>query len=145
MEFKYRLKIFLDEQTARRAIMTPEVVRKLRNTGTHVEYSSGVLTVESKENHDIDEDLLKALSKAIGKSVEASAELEVNGRIKEIFRGKLDPFKPLGVASYDQTEEDTEEKEEEEEELEDDMELFVDEEELEEELFYYDEEDDENY
>jgi hypothetical protein len=149
MGFKYRLKIFLDEQTARRAIMTPEVVRRLRSTGTHVEYSSGVLTVESKENHDVDEDLLRALSKAIGKPVDASAELEVNGRIKEIFRGKLDPFKPLGVASegrLDEEVEDEEVSEENEEELEDEMDLFVDEEELEDELFYYDNEDeDENY
>ena len=137
MGFKYRLKIFLDEQTARRAIMTPEVVRKIRNTGTHVEYSSGVLVVESKENHDIDEELLKALAKAIGKMVEASAEIEVNGRVKEIFRGKLDPFNPLGMSSI--SEESQEEVEEPEEELEEE-DIFFDEEDFEEEIFYYNEE-----
>ncbi len=141
MGFKYRLKIFVDEQTARRTIITPEVVRKIRNTGTHVEYSSGVLTVESKENHDIDEELLKSLAKAIGKPVDAVAEIEVNGRVKEVFRGKLDPFKPLGVASS--SEEEIGEEEFEEEPVEEEEELFVDEEELEEELFYYDE--DEEY
>ncbi len=132
MGFKYTLRIFVDEQTARRAIITPEVVRKMRNTGTRMEYSSGVLNVESKENHDIDEELLKALARAIGKPVEAVAELEVNGRVKEIFRGKLDPFRPLGVSSAEEVEE------EEEEEMEEDEELFLDEEELEEEIFYYD-------
>ncbi len=137
MGFKYRLKIFLDEQTARRAIMTPEVVRKIRSTGTHVEYSSGVLVVESKENHDIDEELLKSLAKAIGKMVEASAEIEVNGRVKEIFRGKLDPFNPLGMSSI--SEESQEEAEEPEEELEEE-DIFFDDEDFEEEIFYYNEE-----
>ncbi len=82
MGFKYTLKIFVDEQTARRAVITPEVVRKMRSTGTKMEYSSGVLNVMTKENHDIDEDLLRALSRAIGKPVEAVAEIEVNGRVK---------------------------------------------------------------
>ncbi len=141
MGFKYRLKIFLDEQTARRAIMTPEVVRKIRNTGTHVEYSSGVLVVESRENHDIDEELLKALAKAIGRMVEASAEIEVNGRVKEIFRGKLDPFNPLGMSSISEESHEEEETEESEEELEED--IFFDEEDFEEEIFYYNEEEEE--
>ncbi len=140
MGFKYTLKIFVDEQTARRAIITPEVVRKMRNTGTRMEYSSGILNVTTKENHDIDEELLKALSRAIGKPVEAVAELEVNGRVKEIFRGKLDPFKPLGVSSMNDS--DEEELEENEEDVMDEEEIFLDEEELEEEIFYYDEEED---
>ncbi len=135
MGFKYTLKIFVDEQTARRAVITPEVVRKMRSTGTKMEYSSGILNVITKENHDIDEDLLRALSKAIGKPVEAVAEIEVNGRVKEIFRGKLDPFKPLGVSSTEDVE-----KEEEEETTEDD-DIFVDEEDLEEEIFYYEDDD----
>ena len=140
MGFKYRLKVFLDEQTARRVIMTPEVVRKIRNTGTHVEYSSGILLVESRENHDIDEELLKALAKAIGRAVEASAEIEVNGRVKEIFKGRLDPFNPLGMSSL--SEDPKEEKEEEEEEYDEieDEEIFFDDEDFEEEIFYYNEE-----
>ena len=135
MGFKYTLKIFVDEQTARRAVITPEVVRKMRSTGTKMEYSSGILNVITKENHDIDEDLLRALSKAIGKPVEAVAEIEVNGRVKEIFRGKLDPFKPLGVSSTEDVEK------EEEEEITEDDDIFVDEEDLEEEIFYYEDDD----
>ncbi len=147
MRFKYRLKIFVDEPTARRASIIPEVVKKLRSTGTRLEYSSGVMILESKENHDIDEDLVKAVVKAIGRIVEAVAEIELEGRVKEVFRGKLDPNKPLGIVS-DTQEEKPKEEEEEEEEAEDEEEyyeedLFLDEEELEEEVYYN--EDEEEY
>ncbi len=142
MRFRYFLKIFVDEQTARRASITPEVVRKLRNTGTRLEYSSGVISLESKENHDIDEELVKALLRAIGRPVEAVAEIELNGRIKEVFRGKLDPDKPLGIMNdeYKEEEEKDDEKIDEEDENED---LFIDEEELMEEIYY--DEDEEEY
>ncbi len=118
MKFKYSLKIFVDESTARRASITPEVVKKLRSTGTHLRYSSGVMILESKENHDIDEDLLQAIVKAIGRPVDAVAEIELNGRVKEVFRGKLDPTKPFGVITN--SEEDI--KDEEEEVIEDEEE-----------------------
>ncbi len=147
MRFKYRLKIFVDEPTARRASIIPEVVRKLRNTGTRLAYSSGVMVLESKENHDIDEDLVKAIVKAIGKVVEAIAEIELEGRVKEVFKGKLDPTKPLGIVSErdEETEEreeveEEEEREEDEDYYEEDEELFIDEEELEKEMFYDEEE-----
>ncbi len=134
MKFKYRLKIFVDESTARKASITPEVVRKLRSTGTKLTYSSGVMCLESKENHDIDEDLLKSIVKAIGRSVPAKAEIEINGRVKEIFSGKLDPFKPLGITS---SEEEEERIEEEEEKVEEEEELFLDEEDMDEEDLYF--------
>ena len=141
MRFRYFLKIFVDEQTARRASITPEVVRKLRNTGARLEYSSGVILLESKENNDIDEDLVKALLRAIGRPVEAVAEIELNGRIKEIFRGKLDPEKPLGIINDEDKE--AEDSEEEDEIDEEDEDLFIDEDELEEEMYYDEDEEDE--
>ncbi len=134
MKFKYRLKIFVDELTARRASMTPEVVKKLRNTGTKLIYTSGVMTLESKENHDIDEDLVKSIVKAIGKPVEALAEIEVNGRSKEVFKGVLNPLKPLGITQFEEEQEEEEEVSEEEEYDED---LFPDEEDMDEEDIYF--------
>ena len=138
VKFKYRLKIFIDESTARRASMAPEVVKKLRSTGTKLFYSSGIMTLESKENHDIDEELVKSIVKAIGKPVEAVAEIEVNGRSKEVFRGVMNPLKPLGIiqSGTENEEEETEEFEEsEEEDVEE--ELFLDEEDMDEEELYF--------
>jgi len=142
VKFRYFLKIHIDEQTARRASITPEVVRKLRSTGTRLEYSAGVISLESRENHDIDEELVKALLRAIGRPVEAVAEIELNGRIKEVFRGKLDPNKPLGIISDEDKKEDESEDEEEIDE-EEDEDLFIDEDELMEEMYY--DEDEEEY
>jgi len=144
VKFRYFLKLFVDEQTARRASITPEVVRKLRNTGTRLEYSSGVILLKSKENHDIDEELVKTLLNAIGKPIEAVAEIELNGRVKEVFRGKLDPNKPLGIISDEDKKqyENGVEEDEKEETSEDEEDLFIDEDELIDEM-YYDEDEDE--
>ncbi len=134
VKFKYRLRILVDESTARRASMTPEVVKKLRSTGTKLVYASGVMTLESRENHDIDEDLVKSIVKAIGKPVEATAEIEVNGRAKEVFKGVLNPLKPLGITQIGEREEEEREEEEEDYEEED---LFLDEEDMDEEDIYF--------
>ena len=141
MAFRYLLKMSIDKETARRVIMDAKIAKRAGITKSEVAYEEGYLVVRPQVDHDIDDELIKLILQAIGKPVEAKALLITNGKEKEVFRGYLDPKKPLGMSTTSEqkgkVEEETAEEEEEEifdlfddeEFFEEDEDLFTDEEE----------------
>jgi len=143
MAFRYLLKMSVDKETARKVIMDAKIAKRASMTKSEVSYEEGYLVVKPQEDHDIDDELIKLILQAIGKPVEARAFLITNGKEKEVFRGYLDPKKPLGMStSSEQKSKVEEETVEEEEEVEEELFDLFDEEEFfeEEEDLFTDEE-----
>jgi len=145
MAFRYLLKMFVDKETARKVIMDAKVAKRASITKSEVSYEESYLVVKPQEDHDIDDELIKLILQAIGRPIEARALLITNGKEKEVFRGYLDPKKPLGISTTPEQKRKEEEKimkEEEEMEEGDLFDIFNEEEFFEEEDLFTDEEED---
>ena len=144
MAFRYLLKMFVDKETARKVIMDAKVAKRASITKNEVSYEESYLVVKPQEDHDIDDELIKLILQAIGRPIEARALLITNGKEKEVFRGYLDPKKPLGISTTPEQKRKEEEKiMKEEEEMEGDLfDIFNEEEFFEEEDLFTDEEED---
>lgn len=144
MAFRYLLKMFVDKETARKVIMDAKVAKRASITKSEVSYEESYLVVKPQEDHDIDDELIKLILQAIGKPIEARALLITNGKEKEVFRGYLDPKKPLGISTTPEQKKKEEEKTmKEEEEMEGELfDIFNEEEFFEEGDLFTDEEED---
>ncbi|MCD6551476.1 hypothetical protein [Thermotoga sp.] len=139
MDFRYILRVHIDEASAQSILQNSKIQRHVERTGDELYYDNA-LVIATKPGNDIDEELISMVINAYGKPAKAEGYLVVNGKERKIFDGFLDPRKPLSIhqAGADRRTEREDEYEDEFEEEEEEYDLFNEED-------FYDEEDEDFY